>query len=533
MCEPFRQLTKKDTTWLWTENHDQALTDVKHAITKAPILRYFDDDIDVVLQCDASQIGLGAVILQNQQPIGYASRTLTDTERRYAQIEKELLAIQFGLQHFDHYTYGRLVTVHTDHKPLEMIYKKALHATPKRLQRMLLGLRRYDLQLQYIRGSEMYIADTLSRAAMNLTEAHSESGEQILSFDDAVDYLPMREESIQKLRQATCSDQTLQSLKETVQQGWPTERSQVDACIRQYFSYRDELLVQNELVFKGERVLVPLDMRREMMQRIHYAHIGVNGCIRSAKECIFWPGMTSAIRDHVETCDVCRKFDNKQQKETLVCHDVPSRPWAKVGTDLFQVEERHYMVTVDYYSSFMEVDRLEDQTSKEVIKHLKLHFPRYGVPDVLVSDNGPQYTSVQFKQFEKDWGVEHVYSSPHYPQSNGKAESAVKIIKRIMRKSKESGNDPWLALLEYRNTPSEGMSTSPAQRMMGRRTKGLLPVTMKALQPEIVDESEAITRAKAKQKASYDTRAKDLPDLMPDDEVRIDPLHPDNPGRKQ
>lgn len=233
MCEPFRQLTKKDTTWLWTENHDQALTDVKHAITKAPILRYFDDDIDVVLQCDASQIGLGAVILQNQQPIGYASRTLTDTERRYAQIENELLAIQFGLQRFDHYTYGRLVTVHTDHKPLVMIYKKALHATPKRLQRMLLGLQRYDLQLEYIRGSEMYIADTLSRAAMPLTEAHSESGEQILSFDDAVDYLPMREESIQKLRQATCSDQTLQSLKETIQQGWPTERSQVDASIRQ------------------------------------------------------------------------------------------------------------------------------------------------------------------------------------------------------------------------------------------------------------------------------------------------------------
>lgn len=223
-------------------------------------------------------------------------------------------------------------------------------------------------------------------------------------------------------------------------------------------------------MFKGERVVVPLDMRREMMQRTHYAHIGVNGCIRRAKECIFWPGMTSAIRDHVETCDVCRKFDNKQQKETLVCHDVPSRPWAKVGTDLFQVEDRHYMVTVDYYSSFMEVDRLEDQTSKEVIKHLKLHFARYGVPDVLVNDNGPQYTSVQFKQFEKDWGVEHVYSSPHYPQSNCKAESAVKIIKRIMRKSKESGNDPWLALLEYRNTPSEGMSTSPAQRMMGRLT---------------------------------------------------------------
>ena len=115
LCEPLRQLTKKDTAWLWTANHDQALEQVKEAMTKAPILRYFDDQPSVTLQCDASQNGLGAALLQNGQPVGYASRSLTESERRYAQIEKELLAIQFGLEYFDHYTYGRKVCVDSDH----------------------------------------------------------------------------------------------------------------------------------------------------------------------------------------------------------------------------------------------------------------------------------------------------------------------------------------------------------------------------------------------------------------------------------
>ena len=240
--------------------------------------------------------------------------------------------------------------------------------------------------------------------------------------------------------------------------------------------------------------------------------------------------MTSAIKDYVEKCDICRRYESRQQKETLIPHEIPSRPWVKVGTNLFQVKDSHYMVMVDYYSSFIEVDLLEEQTSKEVIKHLKRHFSRYGIPEILRSDNGPQYTSDRrFKKFEKDWNFEHVFSSPHYSQSNGKAENTVKTMKRLMTKATESGRDPWLALLEYRNTPSESMTSSPAQWMMGRRTRGLLPTTTKALKPEIVDERKAITAAKNKQKVYYDHGAKDLPELRPNDLVRIQPLQPGKP----
>ena len=164
--EPLRQLTHKDTDWHWSEVHENAFTRIKEAATQAPVLRYFDPAQKTVLQCDASDTGLGATLLQNGQPVAYASRSLTDTERNYAQIEKELLAIVFGAEKFNQYTYGRKVYVESDHKPLEVIYGKPLVAAPKRLQRVLLRLQKYDLEIGFKPGQHMYLADTLSRAPL-------------------------------------------------------------------------------------------------------------------------------------------------------------------------------------------------------------------------------------------------------------------------------------------------------------------------------------------------------------------------------
>lgn len=129
-----------------------------------PILKYFDTDKNTVVQCDASESGLGACIMQDGHPIAYASRSLTQTECNYAQIEKELLAIVFAMERFENYVYGRHVTVESDHKPLEIICKKSLLSAPKRLQRMQLRLQKFDFTVEYKKGTKMYLADTLSRA---------------------------------------------------------------------------------------------------------------------------------------------------------------------------------------------------------------------------------------------------------------------------------------------------------------------------------------------------------------------------------
>ena len=173
MCEPLRQLTKKDMAFCWTPDHDMVFQTIKQAVTKAPVLRYFDPKLELTAQCNASESGLGVALMQQGQPLAFASRALTQSERNYAQIEKELLAIVFCMEKFHPYLYGRPIHVESDHKPLEAIFKKPIQASPKRLQSMLLRLQRYDLTVTYKRGKEMYLADTLSRAYLPITNWQS------------------------------------------------------------------------------------------------------------------------------------------------------------------------------------------------------------------------------------------------------------------------------------------------------------------------------------------------------------------------
>ena len=164
-------------------------------------------------------------------------------------------------------------------------------------------------------------------------------------------------------------------------------------------------------------------------------------------------------------------------------HEVPSRPWVKVGTDLFTFKNQIYMVTVDYYSNFIEMDRVRNSSSRTVIKVLKMHFSRHGIPEVLISDNGPQYSSQEFSLFAQQWEFKHVTSSPHYPKSNGKAESTVKTCKNLLKTADLAKADIYLSLLNHCNTSTEQTGLSPAQRSVGRRTRTLLPLASKLLEP--------------------------------------------------
>ena len=165
ITKPLRDLTRQDCEWMWHTTQQAAVDELKKAVISAPVLRYYDLKEEVTIQCDASQSGLGAAFLQNGQPVAYASRALTSAETRYAQIEKELLSIVFACDRFEAYIYGRdNVHVETDHKSLESIVVKPLNCAPKRLQRMLLRLQKYTLDIKYKKGAYMYLADTLSRA---------------------------------------------------------------------------------------------------------------------------------------------------------------------------------------------------------------------------------------------------------------------------------------------------------------------------------------------------------------------------------
>ena len=162
-------------------------------------------------------------------------------------------------------------------------------------------------------------------------------------------------------------------------------------------------------------------------------------------------------------------------------------------------------MTVDYCSSFFEVDKLRSKTAEEVVKKLKAHLARHGIPDQLVSDNGQPFSSAKFQEFAKLYGFEHVTSSPIYAQSNGKAENAVKTAKSLLEKAAKAEQDPYLALLDWRNTPTETLISSPVQRLFGRRTKTLLPTSNRLL----------------KQSLQYNKGAKELEELHPGDTLRL------------
>ena len=189
------------------------------------------------------------------------------------------------------------------------------------------------------------------------------------------------------------------------------------------------------MIFKGERVIVPISLRPEMKEAIHSSHSGIDGCLKRARECLFWPGMTGDIKHFISTCETCGSCQAANQQETLQPHEPPSRQWEKIGVDLFELDGKSYLITVDYFSNYWEVDRLDSAKATTVIKKLKAHFARYGSPCVVISDNGPQFSSENFKNFAINFDFQHRTSSPYNSKSNGKAESAVKTAKALLKKN--------------------------------------------------------------------------------------------------
>ena len=529
VSEPLRQLTKKDHPFVWNEATDTAFSEIKKLITTPPVLKYYEPNEPLVLQCDASDHGLGAALIQGGKPVAFASRALSQAEQKYAQIEKELLAIVYGVERFHQFTYGRPVTVESDHKPLEVIHQKPLSVAPRRLQKMMMRLHHYDVTITYKKGSEMLLADTLSRHHLESCNDEACSIESDFEWTDSLDTINQIlacETTTAKLRDETGKDHELQQVKSYIYKGWPGNAKCLTPNITPYFHIRDELTTQDGLVFRGDRIVIPRSLRKQMLLELHSAHQGIESTTRRARDTVYWPHLNQELKDHISRCATCETYSAKQRKEPLIPHEIPTRAWAKVSCDLFELDKKMYLVTVDYYSCFFEVDHLQVSTSQAVIKKLKPHFARYGIPDTLVSDNGPQFISKEFQEFSEKFQFHHVTTSPYHHQSNGKAESAVKQAKRILRTCKASGDDVYLALLAIRNTPQTIHETSPAQRLLNRRTKSTLPVSEKLLQPKINKKvDERIRKRQETQKKYHDRGAKELSTFRPGEMVRLQPTH--------
>ena len=217
--------------------------------------------------------------------------------------------------------------------------------------------------------------------------------------------------------------------------GWPDEKNDLPFQATPYYGLRDELTVQDGVIIRRKKVVIAASLRKDMKNKLLSSHMGTESCLRRVREYIFWPGMSAEIKQQVEAGEICRTFEMSQQKQTLMPHEVPSRPWEKVGTDLFEFKNKSYPITVDYYTNFWEVDKLPDTKARIVILKLNNHFARYGCPDKVVSDNGSQFSCNEFATFARTWHFQHCTISPGNSKANGKVESAVKTAKRLLRKA--------------------------------------------------------------------------------------------------
>ena len=324
----------------------------------------------------------------------------------------------------------------------------------------------------FVKGTSQHIADTLSRAHLDSTESNQDDRTRIMNI---YAFAEIPDKRLDEIREATFRDTSLQTISKLVLDGWPQEKHNIPPQALPYFDMRDSLSIVDGILVKGEAIVIPSELRASIKKRLHSAHLGCESMKRRARGIVFWPGMVHDIKQLADSCETCQEMKPQNTQKALKQHNEGDGPWKKIGLDFFEITGKHYLIVMDYYSNFIEIDLLTSQTSTRTITLLKKHFARYGIPRVIVSDGGPQFTCQQFNSFMTSWSISHHTSSPMHQRANGKAESAVKIMKSLLIKTYKDGGDPYEAILKQRNTPRQDTALSPAQMMFNGKTRSFLP----------------------------------------------------------
>ena len=468
-CTPtLRLLMNKVSDWTWSDKAQQEFDEVKRIMTSTGVLIPYDLAARTRLSTDASSFGLGAVILQQTgqewKPVAYASRALSPAEKNYAQIEKEALAICWAAEKFYYYLSGRVFQVETDHKPLvSVLGAKELSKLPLRLQRFRLRMMAFDYSIEFTPGIKLVLADTLSRKSFDssVPAFAVQELESTIGRGAIFDSLPLSDKRLKELQLSTQQDEVGRLLLQYSTSTWPDKRH-LPPAMNKFASQKEEFTVVESLVFMGSRIYIPVTEREAVLKKIHDGHLGETKCVRRAAEIVWWPGITMEIKNMVKACPICTEY-RRVPREPLLPSSFPANPWMKLGMDFCQWKGDMYLVIVDYYSRYLICEKMTSTTSRSTMACLERWIFAFGIPRIIVSDNGPQFVSKEFVLFLSKWDIKHVTSSPHYPQSNGEAERAVQTIKGLLNKNANLQQ----ALCNYRDTPLAN-GYSPAQLLFGR-----------------------------------------------------------------
>ena len=380
LSSPLRELLSTKNSWQWDTRQEEAFTSIKTELTNPTILALYNPQAEIKISADASSHGLGAVLLQLEEswwPVAYASRALTDTESRYAQIEKEALAITWACERFSNYILGKHISIETDHKPLVPILSyKLLDNLPPRVLRFRLRMMKFDYTIQHLPGKFLYTADALSRAPIRGTPTLDEiaSQQEVEVFIDSLtQQLPASSHRLQVYQKAQRDDPVCNQVITYCKRTWP-EKHSIKAELKPFWQNRDKLSLYNDLLLFGSRIVVPKQLQQQTLEKIHQGHQGINRCRLRINSSVWWPGVSHEIESFIKQCSHCAQFA-VPHREPMIPTPLPSYPWEKVGADLFEFDKTSYLIVVDYFSRFPEVIKLTSTTSKSIITALKSIFP--------------------------------------------------------------------------------------------------------------------------------------------------------------
>ena len=504
---PLHQLLKQNAKWAWGKEQDLAFKKAQEALLFSDVLVHYNQDLPLILECDASPYGVGAVLSHEMEdgstkPVSFASRSLTPTEKRYAHLDKEALAIIFGVKRFHLYLAGRKFSIVSDHRPLQYLFaetKPVPAMASARIQRWALTLSAYDYTIRYKPGPQNANADLFSRLPLPETPAEVPlPGETILLLEN----LATSPVTVSQIRTATSRDPMLSRVAQLVSSEWNDQDNSITPTFQRK---KNELSIHDGCLLWGSRVVVPQVLRPQVLDELHESHPGVSRMKAIARGVVWWPEMDSEIESKVNSCRECQLNQKTPAQAPLHPWEWPSQPWTRLHIDYAgPFLGKMFLVVVDAHSKWLEVEMVPTTSSRHTIEKLRSMFAMHGLPELLVSDNASVFTSAEFKEFLKRNGIRHATSAPYHPSSNGLAERYVQTFKVAMKKSSAEDIQQQLSrfLFHYRTTPHTVTGVSPAELLLGRRLRTHLDL----MRPSV---ASRVARAQDRQKADHDRSSRD------------------------
>ena len=487
ILEPLYSLTRKETPWVWGRKEGIAFQKVKECLNKDTILTHFDPTLPVGVSCDASDVGLGVVLFHrfpdgSERPIENASRTLSKAERNYSQIQKEALAIIYGLKKFYCYIFGRKFILVTDHKPLTSLFsptKETPQLAANRLARWALWLSQFNYDIEYRRTEKHGNADALSRLPVdqdkNFCEKESADRDMVCTIKTVSIQLNPSDSDI--LKQETAKDPVLSTVMRFVREGWPQNTTK---DIETFRKLAISLSVCNGCLLHGTRVVIPTSLQPKILDLLHIGHFGMEKMKQLARTAVYWPGIDAAIEMCSRRCASCGEHQNKPSQPPIHPWMVPEKPWSRIHIDhAINFMGTNWLVLIDAYTKYPCVHATTSVTTKSTIDILQEDFSHFGFPHTIVTDNAPTFTSGEFQSWCRERGIIHLTGAPYHPATNGAAERLVQSFKQSLRKSSLHPKQALQEfLMQYRRTPNiSGFSPSELlnSRQLRTRLDTLLP----------------------------------------------------------